>query len=44
MAKEELLLVYDINNDDDNDLLADRYREVVEDSTNIYINNWGEVG
>ena len=41
MAKEELLVVYDINNDDDNDLLADRYREVVEDSTDIYINNWG---
>ena len=41
MAKEELLLVFDINNDDDNDLLADRYREGVEDSTVIYINNGG---
>jgi len=40
-AKEELLVVCDINNDDDNDLLADRYREGVEDSTDIYINNGG---
>ena len=41
VAKEELLVVYDINNDDDYDLLTDRYREGVEDSTVIYINNGG---
>lgn len=42
-ATEERLVVYDINNNHDNDLFANRYGEGIADSTVIDINN-GRVG